>query len=85
MIKFLGMNKDKPVFGFGLSEGNIEKLVEGKPIMVDLSTMGPYEGQVLIFYGVDEQVMYTMLRQEGLVGPKTQINPQTELHEGSGQ
>lgn len=39
---------------FGLSERNIELLRKGRPIHVDLTDIG-MKGEVIIFYGVDEE------------------------------
>lgn len=53
MVKFTGERDGKHLVGFGLSAGNLEKLREGKPILVDLSEMIPgCKMEVLIFYGV---------------------------------
>ena len=63
MIKFTGERDGKHLVGFGLSEGNLKKLREGKPILVDLSEMIPgCKMEVLIFYGATEQAMYQEIK-----------------------
>ena len=62
MIKFRATKDDKPLFGFGLSEWNLERLREGKPILVNLEVLGG-EGHVLIFYGRTEGEMETEIKK----------------------
>lgn len=86
MIKFMGIERltNKPIYGLGLSERNIEMLTQGKPIAVDLASMNPgkAEGQVFIFYGLNEQTMYDELKDQGLVNATVSIGEQKQLHEG---
>ena len=63
MVKFTGEKNGKQVVGLGLSEGNLGKLREGKPILVDLSEMIPGSTmEILIFYGATERAMYEELK-----------------------
>jgi hypothetical protein len=76
MIKFLAERDGRPMLGFGLSRGNCEKLLEGKPIFVDLKLMleGLLNGTkpindttVLIFGGETEASMTAEI--EAYLGP----------------
>lgn len=64
MIKFTaGKDDGTTVVGLGISEGNVAKLKEGKPIRVFLSEMIPdSKMEILIFYGTTEQDMYEELK-----------------------
>ncbi len=52
-------------FIFGLSAKNIELLMEGKPIAIDLTQLGS-TGSVLIFYGRTEADMKDSLEEAGI-------------------
>lgn len=55
MVKAIYKRKDgKPVLLMGLSDVNIEKLREGKPIVFDLEPLG-LEGSVAIMHGKTEE------------------------------
>lgn len=63
MIKAAGTGADgKRVVIFGLSEGNVARLREGKPMVVDLVPLG-LEGTVLILYGETEEDIARELAQ----------------------
>ena len=51
---------------FGLSARNIELLMDGKPIEIDLVQLGG-TGSVVIFYGTHEQSMLRQLDEAGIV------------------
>jgi len=75
MIKALGKKGNSPVLFFGLSEGNIDLLKQGKPIIVDLAEMGS-DGTVIITYGKTEIDIMQDLQKAGIetsIGIK--INP----------
>jgi hypothetical protein len=38
MIKFTGSSGDRPVIGIGLSRENLERMMSGKPLTIDLAT-----------------------------------------------
>ncbi|MDE2468670.1 MAG: hypothetical protein KGL35_07995 [Bradyrhizobium sp.] len=69
MIKFLGEKEGRPCLGFGLSRANCEKLLEGKPIFIDLKVMlmkmdqppDLNEATVLLFGGETEGSMSAQL------------------------
>lgn len=54
---------------FGLSAGNIERLMEGKPMMIDLREIGFEKGHVVIFYGRTEEDMKRDLLENGVLLP----------------
>lgn len=53
---------------FGLSETNMVRLREGKPIKIDMYELGLF-GTVIIFYGETEEKMRDDLAE--FVGPET--------------
>lgn len=59
---------------FGLSEMNLVKLREGKPIEIDMSELG-MSGRVIIFYGGTEGDMRRELAD--LIGPRTVYTDKT--------
>lgn len=69
MIKFLGEKEGRPCIGLGLSRGNCQKLIEGKPIFIDLKVMlakvekvpDLNEATILIFGGETEEEMAAKL------------------------
>ena len=67
MIKFAGKDKaGKPMFGFGLSEENIERLKDGQPIVVNMANVGrPEMGTVIICYGTTEKELLKTLTPLG--------------------
>ena len=75
MIKFLATKEGRPMIGLGLSRGNCRKLLEGKPIFIDLKVMMMDVGElpnlndatILIFGGENETEMQAQL-EEGFGG-----------------
>lgn len=84
MIKFLGERDGRPMLGLGLSRGNCERLLDGKPIFIDLSVMlfecadktNMNNATILIFGGETEEQMQRDLT--GLVGPLPKGIPHRE-------
>lgn len=82
MIKFLASSEGRPMIGLGLSRGNCEKLVAGKPIFIDLKVMmmavtnqpNLNEATILIFGGDSEADMQQQV--ESICGAA----PQTHKH-----
>jgi hypothetical protein len=62
---------------FGLSEENVIRLKQGKPIKINMVELG-LTGNVIIFYGVTEEAMREDLID--LVGPDTVFNDRLEKH-----
>jgi len=56
-------------FIFGLSAKNIELLMDGRPIDIDLKELGA-DGHVLIFYGKTEADMKAALEEAGIELPE---------------
>lgn len=54
---------------FGLSARNVQLLMEGKPISIDLRDLGLEKGRVMIFYGATEEAMKAELENAGMVLP----------------
>jgi hypothetical protein len=72
MIKAkLTLQDDRPCYLFGLSALNLQKLRDGRPMVIDLEPMGG-AGQILIMFGDTEA---DLLRELGdLIGPETQVH-----------
>lgn len=68
MIKFVSTKPNgTKLVGMGLSEENVKRLKEGKPISFNLDELG-FEGlEGLIFYGETEESIVADLRAKGLV------------------
>ena len=67
MLKFIGTFNDRPTLGLGLSDENIRKLQEGKPIAIHLSEVDlPYDLSIVIFHGKTEISMITDLQDRGV-------------------
>jgi hypothetical protein len=72
MIKALGTKDGHPLIIAGLSNGNIRKLKEGKPILMKMALDGePFE--ILIMYGDTEQAMVQELIALGVRLPTVPI------------
>lgn len=74
MIKFVAGEGENVFFGFGLSETNLEKLREGKPIVIELSALGPYQGKVAIFWGPTEDEIFRDLMEQGFISSETRVS-----------
>jgi hypothetical protein len=76
MIKMRGEGaKGRPVIILGLSEANIDRLREGKPIHLHADDMG-FVGEIVIFVGKDEA---TMARQmQPFIGPGTVVHDESK-------
>ncbi len=86
MIKFLATNQDtgRRLLGFGVTPGNISRLIAGQPIKVDLSEMDKaLDLDLLIFFGESEETMHAWFQEFGMIGPETKIKIDPKLREGS--
>lgn len=75
MIKAKADAGDRTLWLFGLSRGNINRLMAGQPILIrgnDLGLEKPVD--ITIIFGETEEDMEIMLRREGM------ITEQTETH-----
>lgn len=71
MIKFSAQHPNgRLIFGLGLSRANCERLLAGKPIVVDLEQLGG-KGEVFIMAGETELTMADQLAQ--FLGPDTKV------------
>lgn len=66
MVKVLTANGD---LIFGLSALNIERLMQGRPIEIQLADLGLPAGKIFIFYGATEASMTDELKRGGMVVP----------------
>lgn len=70
MIKFKAGSDEDPIFGFGISEGNVKRLRKGQPIAINMDEMGA-NGTVYIFYGKTERDLVDMTANH--IGPDTKL------------
>lgn len=69
MIKLRGTRGDREFILLGLSEGNIAKLKEGKPIAIFREDLG-IGVDVLIYYGATENAIIDELKALGVALPE---------------
>lgn len=72
MIKFGGTHLGKKLIGIGLSEGNLQRLKEGMPILVnseDFEKLSGVEAYLLILYGKTEEEMVKEMYEAGIKMP----------------
>jgi hypothetical protein len=68
MIRFSGSsNRGRAIIGIGISEGNVQRLKEGKPIHIHADDMG-FAGEIVIFYGETEDLLAKQLRETMEIG-----------------
>jgi len=73
MLKFASTGSNgKTIVGFGVSRGNVERLEQGKPMLVHLDEMGLAPYDILIFYGEDEAALHEAVKE--FVGPDTKVD-----------
>lgn len=77
MIKFtIHGNDNKTHIGLGISRENVNRLVAGKPIRVDLAELGvTVDGGIMIYFGETERDLQQTVAE--FIGPdtKVQIDP----------
>lgn len=67
MIKgVLDKDGEAPTVMLGLSRLNLERLQEGKPILVQLEELGMGRGKIAIFFGETEDQMIEDLKKAGI-------------------
>src|SRR5882672_916000 len=75
MIKATIRDPKNPIIIMGLSEGNIQRLKAGQPILAPINSFGVEQpGEIAIIYGSTEQAIADDLAKHGL------INDQTIIH-----
>lgn len=72
MIKFTAQRGTRKLIGFGLSEGNLKRMKQGRPIHVHGEEIGLLRTEIMIFYGKTEQSMQQDLSE--FIGPETRIH-----------
>ena len=58
----------KPVYFFGITDGNIELLRQKRPMLIDLADVGGI-GKIIISWGPDEMAIFKEMRDAGLLPP----------------
>jgi hypothetical protein len=74
MIKFaFNDNEDRTHLGLGISRENVNRMIAGKPIRVDLTELGlAPNGSILIFFGETERELQQQLAE--FIGPDTKVH-----------
>lgn len=64
MVRFIADGDDgKRLVGLGLEKGNIERLMQGKPIRVSGESINmPGISDIMIFYGETPQALYDIVK-----------------------
>jgi hypothetical protein len=75
MIKFAAKTSNGPLFGFGLTQGNIDHLRAGEPIVVSLADLGGPDLHVLVMYGETEAALVAELKAHDLLDPNVEYKP----------
>jgi hypothetical protein len=70
MLKFVGDGKKGLVYFLGLTRENINQVVSGRPIPINLADMGGPDIDVCILFGETEQILFNYLKKEGLIPPE---------------
>lgn len=78
MVKFAARRADGGmILGFGIAAGNVERLKEGRPILIRLADLDiPFDvtsraSEIVIFYGETEEALEAELDQ--FIGPETKV------------
>lgn len=77
MIKFTAGNRGKTIVGLGISQGNVDRLQAGQPILISLEEMGLAPYDVMIFYGETEAALTQELEKH--IGPNTKVSVDPRL------
>lgn len=84
MLKMIGKGKrgdqDIDLIVFGLSQGNLDRLKEGRPITFPGEQIGLANVEFIIFSGETEQSMARELAD--LVGPETNVKIDPKVSDG---
>jgi len=73
VVKFTTQTATGPLIGLGVSEGNVERLKKGEPILVELNEIGQGGGQILLMYGETEKAIVAELESNGLMTTETVV------------
>ena len=66
MIKYKGLRNGRPFVGVAISAGNVQRLTEGKPIVVKGAEIG-IDFDILIHYGETEAAILKELSDLGVL------------------
>jgi hypothetical protein len=76
MLKFTARTGSGELYGFGLTDENVGRLVGGRPIQIDLADMGGPPVSILLLYGSTEEALFADLKAAGLLDPRqTTMDP----------
>lgn len=71
MIRWRGNRGGREVVGLGIEAGNVERLMNGEPILVKGETVGiPFD--IFIHYGATSDALVSDLEEAGIRLPKAQ-------------
>ena len=80
MIKATITGLEEPIILMGLSEGNIQRLKAGQPILATIRSFGiDQPGSITIIYGESEQAITDELYKGGFIGPQTIVHRDAKL------
>jgi predicted kinase len=80
MIKATVTNLNNPIFIMGLTEGNVQRLKAGQPILAPIASFGvDTPGQIAIMYGHSEQSIYDDMVSHGLINDQTIVHRDSKL------
>lgn len=86
MIKFTASKDGRRILGFGISRGNIQRLIAGDPIHLWLEEMGLPKTDLLIFFGeTEEQIIKDLLAAGIEIDPSTATLNVVKAGAGAGQ
>ena len=74
----------KKVLILGLSQGNIDRLTKGQPILVSQETHGkgvPEGLEIAVLFGETEQSLLKQMQDSGAVGSHTKVHRDLKLKE----
>lgn len=72
MVKFKAEGKGgRPLYGLGLTEENVKRLVAGNPIHIHGEQMGFGAQDLMIFFGKDEEAIKKDLSE--FIGTETEV------------
>lgn len=81
MIKAYINDPKHPVFIIGITDGNIQRLKAGQPMLAPLASFGAdLPGNIAIAYGATEQAITDEFAKNGLIGDRTIIHGDPQLN-----
>lgn len=75
MIKFRASGGGVTLYGFGISRANVDQLIAGHPIAVDLRDMGGPPIRIGIMFGETEEDVFKELKNTGAIDPDCIFHP----------